>query len=82
MYSRKAWGGDTDPFVLTKFIKNTPKGDEDPVVSLVIFEWRDEDLVGVWPTPDAAEVRVSFCRFLLLVRLMFYRNNTYVQKKM
>ena len=56
MYSRKAWGGDTDPFVLTKFINATIKGDEDPVVSFVIFEWHDEDLVGIWPTPDAKKV--------------------------
>jgi len=57
MYSRKAWGGDMDPFVLTEFVKITPSGDEDPLVSLVVFEWRDEDLVGVWPSPDAAEAR-------------------------
>ena len=66
MYSKKAWGGDTDPFILTKFIGNAPKGDEDPVVSLVIFEWRDEDLVGVYPTKDALEVRLSACRLLQL----------------
>ena len=66
MYSRKAWGGDTDPFVLTKFIKDTPKGDEDPVVSLVIFEWRDEDLVGVWPSADAPQVRSQVYRLLQL----------------
>ena len=64
MYSRKAWGGDTDPFVLTKFVKTTPKGDEDPVVSLVIYEWRDEDFVGVWPTADAVEVRPPALPFL------------------
>ena len=63
MYSRKAWGGDTDPFVLTKFSKTTPKDGEDPVVSLVIYEWRDEDLVGVWPTQDAAEVRLPDMAF-------------------
>ena len=57
MYSRSAWGGDTDPFILTKFMQNTPEGDEDPVVSLVIFEWKDEELVGVWPSEDAAKVR-------------------------
>ena len=56
MYSRKAWGGDTDPFILTEFIKTTPKGDEDPIVSFVVFEWHDEELVGVWPTADATEV--------------------------
>lgn len=58
MYSKTAWGGDTDPFILTKFIKTNAEGDEDPVVSLVIFEWKDEDLVGVWPSDDAPEVRL------------------------
>ena len=57
MYSKQSWGGDVEPFILTKFIKSTPEGDEDPLVSLVMFEWRDEDLVGVWPSPDAAKVR-------------------------
>lgn len=46
-----------DPFILTKFVQVTPEGDADPVVSLVIFEWKDEDLVGVWPSEDAAKVR-------------------------
>lgn len=56
MYSRKAWGGDTDPFLLAKFVKESPPDNEDPLVSVVVFEWRDEDYVGVWPTADAAEV--------------------------
>lgn len=36
-----------DPFILTKFIKpkNLKKGD-DPIVSLVLFEWEDKDLIG------------------------------------
>ena len=57
MYSRKAWGGDTDPFILTKFITNKPEDGTDPVVSVVIFEWKDEELVGVWPSNDAVDVR-------------------------
>ena len=56
MYSRSAWGGDVDPFIETKFIKATPEGDEDPIVSLVMFEWKDEDLVGVWEQEDSTEV--------------------------
>lgn len=56
MYSRKAWGGDTDPFILTEFPKFEGEGDEDPIVSLVVFEWRDEEFVGVWETEDAAKV--------------------------
>ena len=56
MYSRKAWGGDTDPFILTTFPKFEGEGDEDPIVSLVIFEWRDEEYVGVWETDEATKV--------------------------
>ena len=56
MYSKQSWGGDVDPFILTKFIKATPEGDKDPLVSLVMYEWRDEELVGVWPSADAKDV--------------------------
>lgn len=57
MYSKTAWGGDTDPFIEAVFVKATPEGDEDPLVSIVVFEWRDEDLVGVWPSEDASKVQ-------------------------
>ena len=63
MYSKTAWGGSVDPFILTKFIQATPEGDEDPVVSLVIFEWKDEDLVGVWPSEDAPKVGTDALHF-------------------
>lgn len=56
MYSKSAWGGDVDPFILTTFMKTDSEGDEDPLVSLVIFEWRDEDLVGRWPSDDSPKV--------------------------
>ena len=45
-----------DPYILTKFIKSTPEGDVDPVVSLVIFEWKDEGLIGVHPDGDPQKV--------------------------
>ena len=63
MYSRKAWGGDTDPFILTTFTEETPEGDEDPVVSLVVFEWKDHDLIGIWPSDDAKDVRQDYFGF-------------------
>ena len=51
MYSRKAWGGSQDPFILTMFQKYQPTGDddphEDPTVAFIIFEWKDEALIGV-----------------------------------
>ena len=55
MYSRKAWGGSVDPFILVKFSK-VDSQDGDPLASLVIFEWNDEDLIGEYRSDDA-EVR-------------------------
>lgn len=53
MYSRKSWGGAMDPFILTKFIRPKDlKNQADPLVSLVIFEWKDKDLIGV-PDEDS-----------------------------
>ncbi|KAG5988450.1 hypothetical protein E4U54_004660 [Claviceps lovelessii] len=47
MYSRTAWGGPVEPFILVKFSNSTiPKG-ADPIVSLIIFQWNDKDLVGI-----------------------------------
>jgi hypothetical protein len=57
MYSKAAWGGPVDPFILTVFPNDTIKGDDDPIVSLVIFEWKDQDLIGVYPNPEAFSVR-------------------------
>lgn len=48
MYSRKSWGGSVDPFILVKFLK-PPAEQKAASVSLVIFEWKDEELVGVFP---------------------------------
>lgn len=48
MYSRRAWSGNTDPFIMANFM--TPENlapDQDPVVSLVIFEWNDRKFLGV-----------------------------------
>lgn len=54
MYSKSAWGGPVDPFILIKFLPQ--QSDQDPIVSLVVFEWKDEDLIGVYPSPDAPQV--------------------------
>jgi hypothetical protein len=56
MYSRKAWGGDVEPFILTKFIKAADDTPGDPIVSLIIYEWKDEELIGIWPSNDATKV--------------------------
>ena len=53
MYSRKSWGGSVSPFILAKFVKpDDLPGEEDPIVSLVIFEWRDRPLIGVNDNPE------------------------------
>ncbi|KAI0480525.1 lung seven transmembrane receptor-domain-containing protein [Xylariaceae sp. FL0804] len=54
MYSRTAWGGPVDPFILTVF-PDKPDGNEDPVVSLVIFEWKDRDLIGVYASDESLQ---------------------------
>lgn len=47
MYSKTTWGGPVDPHILVKFIKDTEDSPTDPLVSMVIFEWKDYDLLGV-----------------------------------
>ncbi|KAJ5492208.1 hypothetical protein LT330_004966 [Penicillium expansum] len=59
MYSRKAWGGDVDPFILVKFTKSEAQ-ESDPLASLVIFEWSDEGLIGQYRSGDA-EVKETIC---------------------
>ncbi|KAI1116128.1 lung seven transmembrane receptor-domain-containing protein [Nemania sp. NC0429] len=53
MYSKAAWGGPVDPFILAVFPNDTIKADEDPIVSLIIFEWKDQKLIGAFPDPEA-----------------------------
>ncbi|KAJ2893899.1 lung seven transmembrane receptor domain-containing protein [Zalerion maritima] len=47
MYSRNAWGGPVDPFIQIKFFKESIEGGDDPIASLVLFEWKDQDFIGV-----------------------------------
>ena len=51
MYSRSTWGGDTDPFILVKFLNSSVSGADDPIASLIIFEWSDRQFVGI-PNPE------------------------------
>jgi hypothetical protein len=48
MYSKKSWGGQVEPFILVKFLKNGEKNKEiqDPTVGVVIWEWKDSLLLG------------------------------------
>ena len=56
MYSRNSWGGPVDPFILTMFPNTTIEGFEDPVVSLIIFEWKDYDYIGVYADAESMQV--------------------------
>ncbi|KHO00855.1 integral membrane protein (Ptm1) [Metarhizium album ARSEF 1941] len=47
MYSRQSWGGSVDPFIQVKFLNSSIPEGTDPIVSLIIFQWRDNNLVGV-----------------------------------
>lgn len=55
MYSKAAWGGAVDPHILIKFEKQT-EGEEEGIVSLIVFEWKDFDLIGVYPTAESMSV--------------------------
>jgi hypothetical protein len=53
MYSRKSWGGNVDPYIDVKILKPTNLPDnEDPIVSLVIFEWADRPFIGKSSDPN------------------------------
>lgn len=73
MYSRKSWGGSVDPFILVKFVEGKAPEDADPVTSLIVFEWQDEELIGRMPDDansyrdketicDANNVARNFCK--------------------
>jgi hypothetical protein len=40
-------GGDVDPHILVKWIKQDVPEGSDPIASMIIFEWKDYDLIGV-----------------------------------
>ncbi|OLN81551.1 Membrane protein PTM1 [Colletotrichum chlorophyti] len=61
MYSRSAWGGPVDPYINVMFLPKQVPDDQDPIASLVIFEWKDEDLIGVRRSPEA-ETKIGLCQ--------------------
>ena len=76
MYSQQAWGGPVDPFILIKFTDVGKEQQGDPVVSMVVFEWRDEDLIGIRPSPGATQVRLTRPPVLYLVLGLIPRTET------
>jgi len=59
MYSKSSWGGPVDPFILVKFTDTGKDQGDDPVVSLLIFDWMDQDYLDV--LPDNAD-RAAICQ--------------------
>lgn len=55
MYSKQAWGGPEDPFISIVFPKTDIPDDQDPIVSVVVFEWKDQALVGKQVDPNSYE---------------------------
>lgn len=45
-----------DPFILVK-VNKVEATETDPLMSLVIFEWKDEDLIGEYLPEDDEKVR-------------------------
>ncbi|KAL6850940.1 Membrane protein ptm1 [Amphichorda felina] len=60
MYNKKTWSGPVDPFILVKFLKKGGDDKKHPTASLVIFEWRDRELVGI-PDPDGYGNHLAIC---------------------
>ncbi|KJZ76052.1 hypothetical protein HIM_04508 [Hirsutella minnesotensis 3608] len=60
MYSRTTWGGPVDPYILVKFLNSTTPKTGDPIASLIIFEWKDKNLVGV-PDPEFLGTQLEIC---------------------
>jgi hypothetical protein len=57
MYSQSSWGGPVDPFIDIKFFAVEASADVDPIVSLAIFEWKDQDFIGIRESPESEKVR-------------------------
>ncbi|ERS96988.1 uncharacterized protein SPSK_02343 [Sporothrix schenckii 1099-18] len=64
MYSRSSWGGAVDPFILVKF--DSYDGPVDPIVSLLIFEWRDEPFIGDQPDPSKPKIIICEPQYVKL----------------
>lgn len=60
MYSKKSWGGKVDPYINVKFIDTQREQEvEDPTVGVVIWEWKDSNLLGKPSDLPIDEVRCT-----------------------
>lgn len=60
MYSKKAWGGAVDPYIMVKFLEYQPKDSDDkadPLVATIVFDWKDQHKIGGF-LPNDPEVFV------------------------
>ena len=57
MYSRQAWGGSVEPFILLKFLPSETKGD--PIVAAVIYEYNELSNIGINLESDAVRLRLQ-----------------------
>ena len=84
MYSRKSWGGDTDPYVMATFRGYQKQGEDDPnkdpLLGTVIFEYSDERFLGIPKTAGSDEVRITLGR-LDEIKLIIPRCNTSATNK-
>ena len=62
MYSKKAWGGSVEPYIMVKFDHAAVRDDDpdDPLVAVSIFEWRDATKIGK-PAPGAPDTIYEVC---------------------
>jgi hypothetical protein len=63
LYSRADWGGAVEPHILVKFMNQDVAEDSDPIASLIIFEWKDYDLIGISSEYlcDDESIQAGFC---------------------
>ncbi|KAL2189044.1 hypothetical protein L209DRAFT_763640 [Thermothelomyces heterothallicus CBS 203.75] len=59
MYSKSSWGGPVDPYIHVKFTGVGKDQGDDPMVSLLIFDWKDQDFLNVLPD---GEDRAAICQ--------------------
>lgn len=57
MYNKKTWGGPVEPFILLKYLAQSDDKNDDLKSSMIIFEWRDKDLIGVPDKDGSRNVR-------------------------
>lgn len=91
MYSQNAWGGSVDPHILVNFTKVEDNSDLDLIASLVIFEWKDYDLIGASPSPqsnnkvficDEESVHFEFCNSNQIGEFILAPNATKISKNL